>query len=272
MNIFQDFSFGCEVVYLLQYDFVLLFFILCCGVCEEIGLDEVVLLFVGYDCWQVYELSWLDWCGKLWIVVVIIGVLCILLNLIEFKLFKLYFNLFNSICFDDDEVVWQCMVIDLLVCVGVGVIVQFGVLFLVEEGEGELLDECDVVIDCYGLLVLEYLFVDVDVVVIEILGLVLFKFNCLVIGQLDWVSVSICYYGLKIDCDGLFRYLVSYWEYVEFYEQCVECIFSEISQCCWFEWFEVEVCYICCGGLDINLWCVSLGIVQFVCIVCDLCQ
>ncbi|MBD4935875.1 hypothetical protein GUF79_07105, partial [Xanthomonas citri pv. citri] len=49
--------------------------------------------------------------------------------------------------FEDDEVVWLWIIVDLFGCVGVVVMVWFGVLMLVEEVEGELLDELDELLD-----------------------------------------------------------------------------------------------------------------------------
>ncbi|MGA6150065.1 NADPH-dependent 7-cyano-7-deazaguanine reductase QueF [Stenotrophomonas sp. NPDC077461] len=262
MNTPQDSSLGREVAYPSQYDPALLFPIPRRGAREQIGLDEAALPFVGHDRWQAYELSWLDRRGKPRIAVATIGVPCTSPNLIESKSFKLYLNSLNSTRFDDDEAARQRMVIDLSACAGAGVTVQFGVPPLVEEGEGESLDERDVAIDRYGPPAPEYLSADADAVVTETLGSALLKSNCPVTGQPDWASVSIRYHGPKIDRDGLLRYLVSYREHAEFHEQCVERIFSEISQRCRPEWLEVEARYTRRGGLDINPWRASPGIAQ----------
>ncbi|WP_312707712.1 NADPH-dependent 7-cyano-7-deazaguanine reductase QueF [Stenotrophomonas sp.] len=262
MNTPQDSSLGREVAYPSQYDPALLFPIPRRGAREEIGLDEAALPFVGHDRWQAYELSWLDRRGKPRIAVATIGVPCTSPNLIESKSFKLYLNSLNSTRFDDDEAARQRMVTDLSACAGAGVTVQFGVPPLVEEGEGESLDERDVAIDRYGPPAPEYLSADADAVVTETLGSALLKSNCPVTGQPDWASVSIRYHGTKIDRDGLLRYLVSYREHAEFHEQCVERIFSEISQRCRPEWLEVEARYTRRGGLDINPWRASPGIAQ----------
>ena len=106
----------------------------------------------------------------------------------------------------------------------------------------------------------EFLFADADEVVTETLSSALLKSNCPVTGQPDWASVSVRYHGPKIDRDGLLKYLISYREHAEFHEQCVERIFSEITQRCQPQWLEVEARYTRRGGLDINPWRASPGI------------
>ncbi|WP_448136649.1 NADPH-dependent 7-cyano-7-deazaguanine reductase QueF [Stenotrophomonas rhizophila] len=260
MNTPQDSSLGREVAYPSQYDSALLFPIPRRGAREEIGLDEAALPFVGHDRWQAYELSWLDRRGKPRVAVATVSVPCTSPNLIESKSFKLYLNSLNSTRFDDDEAARLRITADLSGCAGAVVTVRFGVPMLVEEAEGESLDELDVAIERYGPPAPEFLSADAAQVVTETLSSALLKSNCPVTGQPDWASVSIRYHGPQIDREGLLKYLVSYREHAEFHEQCVERIFSEITQRCAPQWLEVEARYTRRGGLDINPWRASPGI------------
>jgi len=260
MNTPQDSSLGREVAYPSQYDPGLLFPIPRRGAREEVGLDEAALPFVGHDRWQAYELSWLDGRGKPRVAVATVSVPCTSPNLIESKSFKLYLNSLNSTRFDDDAAARLCITRDLSACAGAVVTVVLGVPPLVEEPEGESLDEREVTIERYGPPAPEFLFADADEVVTETLSSALLKSNCPVTGQPDWASVSVRYHGPKIDRDGLLKYLISYREHAEFHEQCVERIFSEITQRCAPQWLEVEARYTRRGGLDINPWRASPGI------------
>ncbi len=260
MNTPQDSSLGREVAYPSQYDPALLFPIPRRGAREEIGLDEAALPFVGHDRWQAYELSWLDGRGKPRVAVATISVPCTSPNLIESKSFKLYLNSLNSTRFDDDEAARLRMVTDLSTCAGAVVTVRFGVPVLVEDAEGESLDDLDVAIECYGPPAPGFLSADASQIVTETLSSALLKSNCPVTGQPDWASVSLRYHGPQIDREGLLKYLVSYREHAEFHEQCVERIFSEVTQRCAPAWLEVEARYTRRGGLDINPWRASPGI------------
>lgn len=221
MNMFDDFLFGKIIVYVDCYDFVLLFLILCVVKCVEIGV-MVLLLFCGVDVWNVYEFLWLDVCGKLMVVLVEICVLVSLLNIIELKLFKFYFNGFLQECMVDMFILIVMLECDLFVVVGVVVKVEFSVFLLVVyfvcDLDGVLFDDQVLDIDDYGLFKVDYLCVYVGEVIEELLVLDLLCFNCLVIGQLDWGSVQIYYCGWLIDCEGLLCYFVLFCIYNEFYE------------------------------------------------------
>ena len=237
-----------------QYDASLLFPIPRRGAREEIGLDEAALPFVGHDRWQAYELSWLDRRGKPRVAVATVSVPCTSPNLIESKSFKLYLNSLNSTRFDDDEAARLRITADLSGCAGAVVTVRFGVPMLVEEAEGESLDELDVAIERYGPPAPEFLSADAAQVVTETLSSALLKSNCPVTGQPDWASVQIRYAGPRIARDGLLRYLVSYRQHSDFHEQCVERIFMDILQRCSPTRLGVYARYTRRGGLDINPW------------------
>src|SRR3990167_4750561 len=72
---------------------------------QEIGIDPSILPFVGFDCWNHYEVSWLNEKGKPMVAVAEIIYDCATPYLIESKSLKLYFNSFNNTrCKDSEDV------------------------------------------------------------------------------------------------------------------------------------------------------------------------
>ncbi|WP_166926330.1 NADPH-dependent 7-cyano-7-deazaguanine reductase QueF [Xanthomonas sp. 60] len=250
----QDSSLGREVAYPSQYDPGLLFPIPRRAARADIGIDETALPFIGHDRWHAFELGWLDGRGKPHAAVATVQVPCTSPNLIESKSFKLYLNSLNSARFESDEDLRSCIARDLSGCAGAPVAVVFGLPPMRAEPAGESIDGLELDIDCYGPPHAAFLQAAMDEVVEETLVSALLKSNCPVTGQPDWATVSVRYRGPRIDRAGLLRYLVSYREHAEFHEQCVERIFSEVSQHCSPEWLEVEARYTRRGGLDINPW------------------
>ncbi len=256
----QDSSLGREVSYPSQYDPGLLFPIPRAAARAEIGLQDNALPFVGHDRWHAFELGWLDLRGKPQVAVATVQVPCTSPHLVESKSFKLYLNSLNSARFPDAEALRTRIVADLSACAGAPVQVGFGLPALCETPQGESIDGLDVDIDCYGPPRPAFLSADAAQVVEETLVSALLKSNCPVTGQPDWATLSVRYRGPRMDRAGLLRYLVSYREHAEFHEQCVERIFSELSQRCSPHWLEVEARYTRRGGLDINPWRASPGI------------
>lgn len=217
---------GKSLEYLIYYDFSLLFLILCVFKCVELQISGI-LFFFGVDLWMVYEIFWLNLCGKFQIVIVIFMVLVDLFNIIELKFFKLYLNFFNQEWLESVGQLIDKMCIDLMVVVGVSVqvmLIEFLQFGQMQFGEflGLLLDWFDVEIELViGVVYFDgsLLCVNIDEVMVEeILVLYLFKFNCLVISQFDWGSVQIQYVGVFIDQEWLLKYIIGFCEYNEFYE------------------------------------------------------
>lgn len=77
----------------------------------------------------------------------------------------------------------------------------------------------------------------------ETLTSTLFKSNCPVTGQPDWASVTVRYFGMPIDHEGLLRYFISFRHHAEFHEQCVERIFQDVLQRCAPQCLAVEARY-----------------------------
>src|SRR3990167_1788155 len=223
---------------------------------EEIGINPDVLPFYGVDCWNHYEVSWLNEKGKPVNALAEIIYDCRTPNIIESKSMKLYFNSFNNTRFNNVETVATAMKKDIAAAISGDVIVYLHTLYRVNNETlhaqmvGECLDALDIECDTYSIQP-AYLCTE-DQPVEETLYSNLLKSNCLVTFQPDWASVQISYKGKKINHEGLLKYLVSFRNHNEFHEQCIERIFADIMQYCQPEALTVYGRYTRRGGLDIN--------------------
>ena len=219
-----------------------------------LGIDTE-LPFQGVDIWHAYEVSWLNKKGKPQIALADFTVPCDSPNLIESKSFKLYLNSFNLSTFSSAQEVSDTIANDLSNAAGKPVKVKlilpnaFKDLKL-QDVPGENIDHYDVKIDTYqpdsNLLTTH------QEKVTETLVSNLLKSNCPMTDQPDWGAVQIHYTGNKIDAEQLLKYIISFRQYNEFHEQCVERIFIDIMQHCKPEKLSVFACYTRRGGLDIN--------------------
>lgn len=223
---------------------------------KEIGIDSVQLPFYGFDCWNHYEVSWLNEKGKPMVAIAEIFYDCNTPYLIESKSLKLYFNSFNNTKFNSMSDVENTVTKDLQDRVGGEVMVAIYPLShskyntLQHSLAGECLDDLDVTCSVY---MVDSNFLSVgDETVEEIMYSDLLKSNCLVTNQPDWGSVQIEYKGKKIDREGLLKYLISFRNHNEFHEQCIERIFMDITRFCQPESLTVYGRYTRRGGLDIN--------------------
>ncbi|MCD6045792.1 MAG: queF [Gammaproteobacteria bacterium] len=222
----------------------------------EIGIDPDVLPFVGFDCWNHYEVSWLNEKGKPMVAIAEIIYDCNSLFIIESKSLKLYFNSFNQFKFKSVENVIQTIQKDLEPRLKTSVTVTLHPLNSAKAPtmktafEGICLDELDIECSTYNTDP-NFLYTE-NKLVKESVYSDLLKSNCLVTHQPDWGSVQISYEGNKIDHAGLLRYIVSYRNHNEFHEQCIERIFVDILKRCQPKKLTVYGRYTRRGGLDIN--------------------
>lgn len=223
---------------------------------KEIGVDPQSLPFHGFDCWNHYEVSWLNEKGKPMVAIAEIVYGCDTPYLIESKSLKLYFNSFNNTTFKDHDEVQHTVEKDLAsrlegaVSVRILSLNQKQLSVIQPAFTGECLDDLDVTCSVYSV---EPTFLKVeDERVEETLYSDLLKSNCLVTNQPDWGSVQIIYKGKKINREGLLKYLVSFRNHNEFHEQCIERIFVDIMHYCQPESLTVYGRYTRRGGLDIN--------------------
>ena len=223
---------------------------------EEIGIDPNNPPFFGFDCWNHYEVSWLNHKGKPIVAIVEVIYDCHSPNIIESKSLKLYFNSFNNTKFNNCSVLATIIKNDLEASVGANVSVTVHRLetlnnvVLQTTFQGESLDTLDIECSVYQVTP-SFLSVH-DEWVEETLCSDLLKSNCLVTNQPDWGSIQIAYVGKKIHREGLLKYLISYRNHNEFHEQCIERVFIDIMRYCKPTSLTVYGRYTRRGGLDIN--------------------
>ncbi len=223
---------------------------------QEIGIDPAHPPFVGFDCWNHYEVSWLNEKGKPMVGIGEIFYDCNSPKLIESKSLKLYFNSFNNTKIKSISELENTIKNDLEARIEAPVSVK---IYLLEQAKhyavsqipkGECIDHLDVECSVY---LVEPSFLSVqNELVEERLYSNLLKSNCLVTNQPDWGSIQIAYKGKKINREGLLKYLVSFRNHNEFHEQCIERIFVDIMNCCKPEVLSIHGRYTRRGGLDIN--------------------
>lgn len=223
---------------------------------REIGVDPQHLPFHGFDCWNHYEVSWLNEKGKPMVALAEIIYDCTSSNIIESKSLKLYFNSFNNSKIKNYAELENIIQKDLSERINAEVWVKIHSLLdcrhatVYHTMDGECLDELDVECSIY---MVEPTFLSVEnTLVEEVLYSDLLKSNCLVTNQPDWGSVQIAYKGKKINREGLLKYLISFRNHNEFHEQCIERIFVDIMNYCQPESLTVYGRYTRRGGLDIN--------------------
>ena len=249
-------SLGKPVLYSGSYDPALLFPISRALQREALGIGDP-LPFIGVDIWNAFELSWLDARGKPRVALAEFRVPATAPNIIESKSFKLYLNSYMQTRIPDTDTLRQQLAGDLSAAAGAPVSVVLGTptskqSALIENLEGEVIDDLPIEISHYGPPQPGFLHSNPDAVVEESLVSHLFKSNCPVTGQPDWASVQLHYQGPRLGRDGLLRYLVSYREHDDFHEHCVERIFVDVLAQCAPSRLSVYARYTRRGGLDIN--------------------
>ena len=247
---------GKNVGYGADYDASLLFPIARATQRAALGLGDE-LPFVGVDFWNAYELSWLDGRGKPRVALAEIRVPAASTHLIESKSFKLYLGSYAQAKFSDTDTLRSQLVRDLSEATGAPVNVVLTPAgstnaALIENLEGDVIDDLPVEITHYGPPRPDFLSSDPEIKADEILVSHLLKSNCPVTGQPDWASLQIHYHGPRLDRAGLLRYLVSFREHADFHEHCVERIFRDIQERCAPTKLSVYARYTRRGGLDIN--------------------
>lgn len=224
---------------------------------DELALDKDNLPFVGFDLWNLYELSWLNHKGKPVVATGIVTIPFDSSHLIESKSFKLYLNSFNQSKFSSTEAVQQLIQEDLSRCAKKQVCVTINDnLDNIQDSlgtfSGVCIDDLDIEINHYQLNA-EYLQnISEQETLTETLYSHLLKSNCLITNQPDWGSIEISYTGKKLNREKLLRYLISFRQHNEFHEQCVERIYCDLMRYAEIESLSVYARYTRRGGLDIN--------------------
>lgn len=223
----------------------------------ELGIDENQLPFYGYDCWNHYEVSWLNEKGKPIVALAEIYYDCASPNIIESKSMKLYFHSLNNTKYDSIDTVKNIITNDLQKNIGSTVIVNLREVSQsnhdskLDSFEGFCIDDQDEFEFSIYETHPEFLMTD-DEEVDEVLYSHLLKSNCPITNQPDWGSVQIAYRGKKINHQGLLKYIVSFRSHNEFHEHCIERIYMDIMRRCKPEVLTINARYTRRGGLDIN--------------------
>ena len=257
MNAPHDSPLGKSSAYPERYDASLLFAIPRAPQRAAIGIGDA-LPFHGVDVWNAYELSWLDARGKPEIAIGEIRVPATTANLVESKSLKLYLGGYSQERFASADDVRARIARDLSAAAGgpVSVVLvtpQHFASVAITQLDGESIDELPLAFEHYGP-------PDADLLraggehVEETLVSNLLKSNCPVTGQPDWASVQIRYAGPRIDREGLLRYIVSFRNYSDFHEHCVERMHVDLVRRCAPRRLDVYARYTRRGGLDINPW------------------
>lgn len=249
MSYVQKSGLGKKTRYVDQYDPSILFPIPREEKRREMGIPAQ-LPFSGKDIWYGYELSWLNQKGKPEVVIAIFEFPCDSHSIVESKSFKLYLNSFNQTHFPSRENVREVLARDLSHACGNLVQVEFINRLPQDEFSGICLDSLDIATDIYQ--VTPSLLKCRDEIVQESLFSHLLKSNCLVTGQPDWATLYIHYKGPQIDHSSLLKYIISYRQHLEFHEQCIERIFTDLLRKCRCEKLTVFGKFTRRGGLDIN--------------------
>ncbi len=236
---------GKKTSYIDKYDKSLLFPI---ARATQRNLDVKQLPFKGWDIWNAYEISWLNSKGKPQIALAEFIIPHDSPNLIESKSLKLYLNSFNNENYASEDDVLALIQKDLSEASGSNVQISFYKETHITNATN--IDDLDVDVDQY--IVDSNLLKTKDLQVSESLYSNLLKSNCPVTGQPDWASVFIQYKGQQIDHASLLKYIISFRNYQEFHEQCVEKIFLDIMDKCQPKTLTVYARYTRRGGLDIN--------------------
>jgi len=223
---------------------------------REIGLGSD-LPFQGADIWNAYEISWLNRRGRPEIAIGRFVFPCDTGHLIESKSLKLYLNSLNQERYDTQEQVRETIAQDLSEASADRIAVTLTPAAQFDQQAfgvppGTCLDSLDVEAREYRLNP-DTLFTTAEEAEETVFSNLL-RTNCPVTGQPDWGTVVVRYTGPRIDPAGLLQYIVSFRQHTGFHENCVERIFTDISNRCAPEQLFVQAHFTRRGGLDINPW------------------
>ncbi|MBE0405826.1 NADPH-dependent 7-cyano-7-deazaguanine reductase QueF [Psychrobacter sp. AOP22-C1-22] len=226
---------------------------------------------IGVDWWHAFELSWLNQQGISQVAIARFGIPASSPFIVESKSLKLYLNSINFTEFDSWEVVQTLIAKDLSACVQAEVTVElFGLDDdLHDKVSGLLIAQPD------GICIDDALANSSEKVALcehpdaSLLNSIkanstnqqqpytfysnLLRSNCPVTNQPDWGTLAVSITSNKvIDEASMLRYILSFRQHNGFHEQCVEQIFSDLSQYYQPSKLMVRAWYTRRGGIDIN--------------------
>ena len=221
-------------------------------------------LSIGMDWWQVFEMSWLNSHGISQVAMARLAIPATSDYIVESKSLKLYFNSLNFTEFDNQQAVKAAVEKDLLACLKTDVTLEIFEVNIanslpISAPQGDCIDNAldnsdkkiaivsDV--DPSSLTVAHHGASDSQ---LQILHSHLLRSNCPVTNQPDWGTLEIQIDSQPIDRAGLLEYILSFRQHNGFHEQCVEQIFSDLTQAFAPKTLIVRAWYTRRGGIDIN--------------------
>ncbi|TGP48916.1 NADPH-dependent 7-cyano-7-deazaguanine reductase QueF [bacterium M00.F.Ca.ET.230.01.1.1] len=221
-------------------------------------------LSIGMDWWQVFEMSWLNSHGISQVAMARLAIPATSDYIIESKSLKLYFNSLNFTEFDNQQAVKATVEKDLSACLKTDVTLEIFEVNIanslpISAPQGDCIDNAldnsdkkiaivsDV--DPSSLTVAHHGASDSQ---LQILHSHLLRSNCPVTNQPDWGTLEIQIDSQPIDRAGLLEYILSFRQHNGFHEQCVEQIFSDLTQVFVPKTLMVRAWYTRRGGIDIN--------------------
>ena len=221
-------------------------------------------LSIGMDWWQVFEMSWLNLHGISQVAMARLAIPATSDYIVESKSLKLYFNSLNFTEFDNQQAVKATVEKDLSACLKTDVTLEIFEVNIanslpISAPQGDCIDNAldssdkkiaivsDV--DPSSLTVAHHGASDSQ---LQILHSHLLRSNCPVTNQPDWGTLEIQIDSQPIDRAGLLEYILSFRQHNGFHEQCVEQIFSDLTQAFAPKTLMVRAWYTRRGGIDIN--------------------
>jgi len=221
-------------------------------------------LSIGMDWWQVFEMSWLNSHGISQVAMARLAIPATSDYIVESKSLKLYFNSLNFTEFDNQQAVKAAVEKDLSACLKTDVTLEVFEVNIanslpISAPQGDCIDNAldnsdkkiaivsDV--DPSSLTVAHQGASDSQ---LQILHSHLLRSNCPVTNQPDWGTLEIQIDSQPIDRAGLLEYILSFRQHNGFHEQCVEQIFSDLTQAFAPKTLMVRAWYTRRGGIDIN--------------------
>ena len=221
-------------------------------------------LSIGMDWWQVFEMSWLNSHGISQVAMVRLAIPATSDYIVESKSLKLYFNSLNFTEFDNQQAVKAAVEKDLSACLKTDVTLEIFEVNIanslpISAPQGDCIDNAldssdkkIAIVSDVNPSSLTAAHQGASDSQLQILHSHLLHSNCPVTNQPDWGTLEIQIDSQQIDCAGLLEYILSFRQHNGFHEQCVEQIFSDLTQAFAPKTLMVRAWYTRRGGIDIN--------------------
>ena len=221
-------------------------------------------LSIGMDWWQVFEMSWLNSHGISQVAMARLAIPATSDYIVESKSLKLYFNSLNFTEFDNQQAVKAAVEKDLSACLKTDVTIEIFEVNIanslpISAPQGDCIDNA---LNNSDKKIAIVSYVDSSSLTVahqgasnsqlQILHSHLLRSNCPVTNQPDWGTLEIQIDSQPIDRAGLLEYILSFRQHNGFHEQCVEQIFSDLTQAFAPKTLMVRAWYTRRGGIDIN--------------------